>query len=458
MLWGSRFDEQLNNDALKFSSSLHFDIELFFQEIKINKAHAEMLSEVGIISSNDAEKLTAGLNKINNAYKSGEWIPNSNKFEDIHSAIEAELFERIGDTAGKLHTGRSRNDLAAASFRLWVMEAAEKLIDRIVNLQKTLLLIAENHTETLMPGYTHLQRAQPISLAFHLLAYYEMLNRSVTRLHHVKDEADSCPLGSGALAGSTLSLDRKIIADKLGFKNICENAMDAVSDRDFAVDFLNASSLGLMHLSRLSEELILWSTSEWSFIQIGDSFTTGSSLMPQKRNPDMAELIRGKSGRVFGNYISLLTTLKGLPLSYNRDLQEDKLPVFDSFYTFSDSLNIMNEMLKVTKFNSASFLDDMDKGYMLATDLADWLVLKGISFRDAHSIVGKVVKYAEENEKVFKDITLEELQSVNEIFDHSSIQVLKMKSSLERKQTYGSPNPAQVKMRIIQLKKKLNLT
>jgi argininosuccinate lyase len=234
--------------------------------------------------------------------------------------------------------------------------------------------------------------------------------------------------------------------------------MDAVSDRDFAVDFLNASSLGLMHLSRLSEELILWSTSEWSFIQIGDSFTTGSSLMPQKRNPDMAELIRGKSGRVFGNYISLLTTLKGLPLSYNRDLQEDKLPVFDSFYTFSDSLNIMNEMLKVTKFNSASFLDDMDKGYMLATDLADWLVLKGISFRDAHSIVGKVVKYAEENEKVFKDITLEELQSVNEIFDHSSIQVLKMKSSLERKQTYGSPNPAQVKMRIIQLKKKLNLT
>jgi len=292
------------------------------------------------------------------------------------------------------------------------------------------------------------QRAQPVSLAFHLLAYVEMLNRDAKRLEFVLSETDKSPLGSGALAGSTLPLDRQYTSDNLGFSEPCRNALDAVSDRDFALDFLNAVSVGMMHLSRLSEELVLWSTSEWSFIKLADSLTTGSSLMPQKKNPDMAELIRGKMGRISGNYIALLTIMKGLPLSYNRDLQEDKEPSFDSFKTYFECLHLMTMMIASMKPDTNKFENELKGDFSLATDLADWLVLKGIPFREAHSIVGHVVKLAEDSGKKFDQLTLEEIKTVNSIFDESALECFNIKTALWRKKTFGSPNPEIVKEEI----------
>ncbi|MCK5086217.1 MAG: argininosuccinate lyase, partial [Melioribacteraceae bacterium] len=340
-------------------------------------------------------------------FKNEKWKPNINKFEDIHSAIESRLFELIGNTAGKLHSGRSRNDQVATSFKLWMKKALNETVNEIILLQSALISKAENHTETIMPGYTHLQRAQPISFAFHSLAYVEMLERDKKRLLFTLDETDQSPLGSGALAGSTLPLDRYFTSQKLGFGKLASNALDAVSDRDFVLDFLNAVVLGMMHLSRLSEELILWSSSEWNFIKIGDDFTTGSSLMPQKKNPDMAELIRGKSGRAYGNYISVATMLKGLPLSYNRDMQEDKEPVFDSFNTYVNSLQIMNGMINSIRVNEKRFVKVLDGDFIFATELAEWLVLKGIPFREAHSIVGEIVRLAEEKNLKLNQLSIE---------------------------------------------------
>ena len=456
MLWGGRFKKGLDEKALKFSSSLNVDINLLQEDIEGSIAQALMLGEIKLLTSEETQDLVNGLNKILEEWKNGNWIPSENEFEDVHSAVEKRLYEIIGDTAGKLHTGRSRNDQVATDIKLWIRKSCNDLIDTISKFQISLLDIAKENIKTIIPGYTHLQRAQPISLAFHLLAYVEMLNRDSERFAFVKNSVNESPLGAGALAGSTIPLDRDFTSKKLGFDSPTRNALDTVSNRDFLIDFLNACLVSMMHLSRLSEEIILWSTSEWNFIKLSDEYSTGSSLMPQKKNPDIAELIRGKSGRVYGNYISLTTTLKSLPLSYNRDLQEDKEPVFDSYSTLRNSLLLMSEMLKTASFNKDRFAKELEGDFSLATDLADWLVLKGVPFRDAHHIVGEVVKVLEEKNQNFKGADLSLLKSVNEIFDETAMECFNIGSSLKRKKSYGSPSPSEVEKQIKFWTEKLN--
>lgn len=448
MLWGGRFKEEFDRAALEFSSSLSFDINLIFQDLQGSKAHAGMLGKTGIIPSDDAEKIINGLNQIEYEWTSGSWKPDSSKYEDIHSAVEDRLTEIIGTVAAKLHTGRSRNDQVATDMRLWIKTASDKINHQIILLQKQFLAIAEQHIDTIIPGYTHLQRAQPVSFAFHLLAYIEMLERDKSRILFVNKEADVSPLGSAALAGSTLPLDRSFTTEQLGFSKVSSNALDSVSDRDYLLDFLNTCAVGMMHLSRFSEELVLWSSAEWKFIKLSDKHTTGSSLMPQKKNPDLAELIRGKSGRVYGNYISLLTTMKGLPLSYNRDLQEDKEPVFDSYTTYINALILTEAMLGSLEVNKDRFKEELKKDTILATDLADWLVLKGIPFREAHHIIGELVLYSEEKGIQFNNLKIEDLNSIHPIFDSSALKYLDLETSLKRKSTFGSPNPTLVKEQI----------
>ena len=456
MLWGGRFKEKLDSKALKFSSSLKYDIYLLIEDIEGSIAHAEMLFSINIISKDECKKVVSGLKQIAEEWENNSWQPDSEKFEDVHSAVESRLFELIGETAGKLHTGRSRNDQIALDLILWIKKRCILITDSIIQFQKTLLEKSSAHIETLIPGYTHLQRAQPISLAFHLLAYVEMLERDRTRFEIIKNNLSQSPLGSGALAGSTLPLDRDFTSKKLGFDFPSGNALDSVSNRDFILDFLNGCSIGIMHLSRLSEEIIIWSTSEFNFIKLSDNFSTGSSLMPQKKNPDIAELIRGKSGKSFGNYIAFVSTMKGLPLSYNRDLQEDKEPLFDSFFTYKTSLEIMTQMMQSAKFNKTKFIEDLKGDFSLATDLADWLVLKGIPFRKAHEIVGRVVKGLEEKSQNFSGVTMDYLKSIDQIFDETALECLDITTSLERKKTFGSPNPAIVKKRIEYWNKKLS--
>ncbi len=456
MLWGSRFSKKLNQSALEFSSSINFDINLFHYDIKVNKAHAKMLESIGILNDEEFQQINNGLTIIEEKFNSGEWTPSSNKYEDIHSATEDKLTELIGDVAKKLHTGRSRNDQVITDVRLWVKDAVNQLLDKIVNLQKTLIKLAKDNTKTLMPGYTHLQRAQPISFAFHLLAYVEMFERDKQRLKFSYQQADESILGCGALAGSTIKLDRKQTAKELGFSKVSSNALDSVSDRDFILDFLHTCNLAMMHLSRFSEEIILWTSAEWNFVKLGDEFTTGSSLMPQKQNSDMAELIRGKNGRVFGNYFGLLATLKSLPLSYNRDLQEDKEGMFDSFLTLKSSVEIMTAMVESVQVNRKKFKPEIDGSLMLATDLADYLVIKGIPFREAHNIIGKIVKFATGKNIKLNQIALEEYKTFSPKFEEDVFQIISADTCLENKKTYGSPNPVLVKEQIEFWEGKLN--
>ncbi|MCF8262667.1 MAG: argininosuccinate lyase [Melioribacteraceae bacterium] len=455
MLWGSRFNKKIDDEALSFSSSLSFDIRLYKHDIRVSKAHADMLLSIGILSSEENIKIQTGLQKVQSEIENSTWLPDPNEFEDIHSAIEKRLTDIIGETAGKLHTGRSRNDQVATGVRLWMKESLIDLRSKSIDLQKSLIQLAEKHINTIIPGYTHLQRAQPISLAFHLLAYVEMLERTKNRLAHVFNEANVSPLGSGALAGSTLPLNREKTSNDLGFAFPSNNALDSVSDRDYIVDFLNVCVIGMMNLSRLSEELIIWSTKEWNFIRMGDEYSTGSSLMPQKKNPDIAELIRGKTGRVYGNYNSLITTVKSLPLSYNRDLQEDKEPLFDSYDTFSGSLKMMKGIIGTISINENRFVDELDGDFSLATDLADWLVMKNIPFRKSHEIVGQVVKLAESQNKKLNELSLEELKSIDQIFDESAKEVFLIETALLRKSTFGSPNPVMVSSQLKLWKEKL---
>jgi argininosuccinate lyase len=441
MLWGGRFNKALNKEAFNFSSSLGFDIALIKEDITGSIAHAEMLAKVGIIKTEEFNSIKAGLEQIAAEYSAESWAPDPGKFEDVHSAVESRLTELIGDTAGKLHTGRSRNDQVAADLKLWVKDKCNEIVNLLVFTQRSFLELASENKDTIIPGYTHLQRAQPVSFAFHLLAYIEMFERDKKRFSFVKELLNESPLGSGALAGSTLPLDREFTSNKLGFSKPTENSLDAVSDRDFILDFLNACNTGMLHLSRFAEEIVLWSTAEWGFVKLSDEYSTGSSLMPQKKNPDMAELSRGKTGRVLGNYVSLSTTIKGLPLSYNRDLQEDKEPLFDSYTAYSEALKMASGMAGTVEIKKNRFELELEGDFSLATDLADWLVLKGIPFRKAHEIVGNVVKFLEEKGRNFNNITLDELTSINPVFDLSALECLNIKNALERKKTYGSPNP-----------------
>lgn len=453
MLWGGRFKENLDDKALKFSSSLNIDKRLFFEDIKGSIAHAAMLSKSKIISKADSDLIINGLKKIEANYKSGLLNFDNLNFEDIHSAIEAELYKQIGETAGKLHTGRSRNDQVLTALKLYLKKAILQIEREIKKFQLTLLKIAEKHTETIIPGYTHLQRAQIISLAFHLLAYVHMLQRDKERFSFCKTAINLNPLGSSALAGSTLPLNRNFTTKQLGFNKPTPNTLDTVSDRDFLLDFLNAISISFMHLSRFAEEIILWNSTEWNFIQLSDKYTTGSSLMPQKKNPDMAELIRGKCGRVYSNYISLAVTLKGLPLSYNRDLQEDKEPIFDSLDTYLNSIVILNDMLKTAKFNINRFKDELIGSSIFATDLADYLVKKGLPFRKSHEIVGKLIKLSEEKNIKLNNIPLSEYKTFSPLFEKNVYDLFDINKCLYNKVTYGSPNPKLVLKEIIELKK-----
>lgn len=458
MLWGGRFKSQLDQSAFKFSSSFGVDKKLIHEDIFGSLVQAEMLLKIGILNQQEFDSISSGLKKIEQDWNDGTWVPNETHYEDIHSAVETYLKELIGDAAGKLHTGRSRNDQVATDSRLWVKKATGEINSAIVDLQKTLVGLAEKHTETIIPGYTHLQRGQPISFAFHLLAYVEMLERDKNRFSFISDEANFSPLGSGALAGSTLPLDRQFTSEKLGFKSPTRNALDSVSDRDFMLDFLHACSVGMMHLSRFSEEIIIWSTAEWNFIRLADEWTTGSSLMPQKKNPDMAELIRGKFGRTFGNYTALLTTMKSLPLSYNRDLQEDKESLFDSFETFFDSLLIMTGMMGSIHVKTERFKTELEGDFSLSTDLADWLVLKGIPFREAHHLVGQIVQLAETKQVKLHHLQLSDIKQIHSIFDETALDCFKIETALYRKKTFGSPNPDLVKKQIEEWKKTLNIS
>jgi argininosuccinate lyase len=457
MLWGGRFEEEPDKNLLDFSSSLNEDIRLIKEEIQCGKAYAEMLCEINIITSAELITITEALCKIESEYDSNDWKPDPGVFEDIHSAIESRLYELIGPHAGKLRSGRSRNDQVVTSLRMWSKKSAAQIISLLTNLQLSFIHTAANHIETIIPGYTHMQQAQPVSLAHHILAYVEMLERDKERFSSVIKEADNMPLGSGAISGSTLPLNIPFLKEKLGFSALCSNSMDAVSDRDFVIDFLNSCSIGMMHLSRLCEELIIWSTAEWNFIKIGDSFTTGSSLMPQKKNPDVAELIRGKAARVFSNYQSVVTLMKGLPLSYNRDMQEDKPPLFNSYVIYSESLKLMTGMFETIEFDNSRLLSLMKKSTILATDAADWLVLKGIPFREAHDIVGKLVVFCIKNEKGFEELTIQELKNINAVFDESVLEIFNLENSLNRKQTPGSPNPKFVNEQIAKWKSTLSV-
>ncbi|MBW1901467.1 MAG: argininosuccinate lyase, partial [Deltaproteobacteria bacterium] len=408
-VWGGRFRKETDALANTFNSSIRFDNRLYVQDIEGSMAHCRMLAKQRIITDEEASQILEALSEIMRELGRGE-IPLDEGYEDIHSLVEKTLVEKTGSLGGKLHTGRSRNDQVALDVRLYVRDAIYRVIDLIKNTQGALVSLAEKNFDLIMPGYTHLQRAQPVLVAHHLLAYYEMLKRDHQRFDDTLKRVNILPLGSAALAGSTFELDREMVAKELDFDGITNNSMDAVSDRDFVLDFLYASSVLMMHLSRLSEELVIWSSQEFGFVTISDAFCTGSSIMPQKKNPDMPELIRGKTGRVYGHLISLLTTMKGLPLTYNKDMQEDKESLFDAADTVEICLDVMCRLLGEVTFDGERLKDATERGFLVATDLADYLVREGRTFREAHEIVGKMVLFSVDQGKELHDLTLAEMR------------------------------------------------
>jgi len=435
-------------DVAQFTESISFDWRLWKHDLLGSMAHAEMLRAIGVLTKKECTAIVRGLDAIGREIKAGKfkWKP---ELEDVHMNIESDLTRRV-PAGAKLHTARSRNDQVALDVRLWLRDEITALLGEIAGLQRALVALGEQHADVLIPGYTHLQRAQPVYLAHHLLAYVEMLERDCERLWDCHSRVNICPLGSGALAGSTLPLDRVLVAKLLGFVDangrpqLTQNSMDAVSDRDFAVEFCAAGALLAVHLSRLAEDVILWAGAEFNFIKIADAYTTGSSLMPQKKNPDIAELTRGKTGRVFGNLISLLTLLKGLPMTYNRDLQEDKERLFDTADTVRASTRLMAAMLQHTKINRAACAAAASDPALLATDLADYLVRKNLPFRQAHHVVGAVVALAETAGKPLNALTLAELQSVDKTFGRDALEVFNLETAMAKRNLTGAPGTKEV--------------
>ena len=434
----------------KYTVSLHFDRRLYRQDIAGSIAHTRMLGYQGIITDKEMETIIMGLVSIREEIEGGNF-PWQENLEDIHMNIEARLRERIGPTAGKLHTGRSRNDQVALDIRMYAKEIIKNTVTGLRGLQKAFLDQAEAHEKVVMPGYTHLQRAQPVLFPHHMLAYFEMVERDVERFRYSYHSADVLPLGSGALAGVPYPIDREFLAKELGFTRMSANSMDAVSDRDFLVDYQSAAAICMMHLSRLSEELVLWSSQEFGFLKLAEEFVTGSSIMPQKRNPDFAELARGKTGRVYGHLLGILTTLKGLPLTYNRDLQEDKEGFFDTVDTLLATLEMMAGMVATMEVNVDRVEEAAGLGYMLATDLADCLVGKGVPFREAHGIVGKLCRYAISQGKELSQLTLEEYRQHSPIFG-DEVHQLTLSSSVAARAVPGGTAPSQVKEALKQAK------
>jgi len=466
-LWSGRFEEETAREVEAFTASIPFDKRLYREDIAGSIAHARMLARQGIIAPEEAEAIVRELEAIREEIERGEFEWRL-EHEDVHLNIEAALIERLGEVGAKLHTGRSRNDQIALDMRLYIKRTTEEITAAVVELQRALLALAEAHPDVVMPGYTHLQRAQPVLFAHHILAYFWMLERDKGRFADAARRANVCPLGAGALAGSTLPLDPEFVAQELGFAEVFPNSIDAVSDRDFVVEFLSACAILMTHLSRLCEEIVLWSTAEFGFIELADAYATGSSMMPQKKNPDVAELVRAKAGRVFGHLVAMLTVLKGLPLAYNRDLQEDKEGLFDAADTVLSSLRVVAGMLRTLKVNEARMRQVAEgRGtaspcpLLLATDLAEYLVRKGMPFRQAHRVVGELVKRCLREGKELWDLSLEEFREASELFEEDVFELLSMEASVAARKTPGGTAPDRVKEQIrkaretIQLNKEL---
>jgi argininosuccinate lyase len=447
-LWKGRFSKAANSSAEEFNASIEFDQRLYRQDISGSIAHCKMLAKQNILTKGEALQIESALLHILQDIKSGR-VQFSIAQEDIHMNIESILTERIGSVGKKLHTARSRNDQVAVDIRLYLKEEILQIEGLIDSLKETLHKMAEKHQDTVMPGYTHLQRAQPVTFAYHLLAYYQMFKRDKERFEDCFKRTDYMPLGAGALAGTTYATDRDFLAKELAFANICPNGMDAVSDRDFAIEFLSCCSITMMHLSRFCEELILWSSTEFNFIEMDDAFSTGSSIMPQKKNPDMAELIRGKTGRVYGDLFTLLTIMKGLPLAYNKDMQEDKLPVFDASDTIKNSINIFIEMIATIKVNTVVMEKAAKSGFMNATDAADYLVSKGLAFRDCHEIIGKIVLHCVNAGKAIEDLTLDEFKGFSPLFEEDIYEKIDIRACIKAKKSKGSTSFESVAQQLI---------
>ncbi len=429
-LWGGRFRKGENKLMEEFNKSFGFDYVLYKKDIEGSLAHVYMQVQVGLLTEEEGRQITEGLNSILEDIESGK-LPLSGDYEDIHSFVEINLIKRIGDVGKKLHTARSRNDQVAVDMRLYAREKANDIVGHIVNLKETIKEVADNNS-VIMPGYTHLQRAQVVTFKHHLMAYYNMFDRDEKRIKNALEILDESPLGSGALAGTTHNIDRNITAQKLGFKKPMDNFMDGVSDRDYLLELMSDFSIIMMHLSRLSEELILWSSQEFRFIEMDDLFTTGSSIMPQKKNPDGAELIRGKAGRVYGNLFGLFTVMKGLPLAYNKDMQEDKEGFFDSVKTLEMCLQTMQGMIATFKVREDNMKKAVKGGFLNATEVADYLVNKNIPFRDAHSIVGQIVIYCEDNDKAIEELKLDELLKFSPVFEEDIYDFIDYNNIIEK--------------------------
>lgn len=438
-LWGGRFQKSTDRRVDDFNSSIRFDKRMYAQDIRGSIAHANMLGRQGIIPQADAEKIVEGLRGILDDINAGkvEFLIDA---EDIHMNVEKLLTDRIGEAGKRLHTGRSRNDQVALDLRMYLLDETESLRGMLLHALGVLLSLAKEHEATVMPGYTHLQKAQPITLGLHFMAYFEMLRRDLSRLEDWRKRCDFSPLGSGALAGTTYPLDREGIARELGFGAITRNSLDGVSDRDFAIELAGVLSMLMMHLSRFSEELILWSSHEFSFVEMDDAYSTGSSIMPQKKNPDVAELIRGKTGRVYGHLMGLLTTMKGLPLAYNKDMQEDKEPIFDALDTVRLCLPVFCDMIATMTVKKENMLRGAKGGFTNATDAADYLVKRGMPFREAHAVIGKLVFYAISRDKALDELTLDELRSFSDMFDENVYDAISMQTCINGRNVPGGPS------------------
>ena len=454
-IWGNNFNKQSNPLLEKINSSIDFDKRLVMQDLRVSEVHSLMLKKKKIISSSEYKLIIKGLKKIKTLVLNNKFKFNK-KYEDIHMNIEIELHNLIGDTAEKLHTARSRNDQVVTDFKLWIIKATKEIYSKIGDLQKTIIKKAALHVKTILPGFTHLQSAQIVSLAHHLMAYYEMLKRDKDRFLNSINRMNECPLGSAALAGTSFPIDRILTSKMLGFKKPTSNSMDSVSDRDYALEFLSNAAICGSHLSRFGEDITIWASTQFKFITLSDDFSTGSSIMPQKKNPDSAELIRGKMGRLSGNFISLLTTVKGLPLTYSKDLQEDKEPVFDSYDNLVLIIEVANGIIKGVKINKNEMLKACNKGNLMATDLVDWLVINyNVSFRKAYKMIGKIISIANKKNCQINDLTIAELNIIGNDSGAKIKKFLKIDNSINYKKSLGSTSPKEVKKAIQIAKKEL---
>lgn len=455
-MWEGRFSKDLDKRTNDFNSSIKFDYKLYKEDIAGSIAHAKMLAKQNIIQKEDEDKIIFGLESILKDIENGnlEFDPN---VEDIHMFVESELTKRIGDSGKRLHTARSRNDQVALDIRMYLKKQNLEIINKLKKLITTLIVKAKENTETIMPGYTHMQRAQPITFAHHLMAYAEMFKRDIQRLNETYKRTDICPIGSCALAGTTYNLDRKFEANELGFSEVSANSLDGVSDRDFIIELLSDISIIMMHLSRISEEIILWSSWEFKFIELDDSFSTGSSIMPQKKNPDITELIRGKTGRVYGNLMGMLTVMKGTPLAYNKDMQEDKELIFDAIDTVNLSLSTINPLIDTMLVLKENMKAGAEKGFINATDCADYLVEKGIPFRDAYKIVGNIVKYCIRNNTTLEKLDIKKYKEFNNCFEEDIYNAVDLMNCVNKRDVIGGPSKRQVEFQIAKFEKWLKI-